>query len=74
MPTSYLYRMGCGIVNGMDNAIGSLQCLSIYIYVYRRFRGASPARPTPVIGSSASVCFRFVTCLRAGEAKLCGRM
>ena len=43
----------------------------------RRFRGASPACPTPVTGRSASfrLRFRFVRAVRgvrAGEAKLRG--
>ena len=49
------------------------------IYIYRRFRGACPACPTPVTGRSASfrLRFRFVRAVRAvhaGEAKLRGHM
>ena len=45
----------------------------------RRFGGASPACPTPVTGRSASFRLRFrfvraVRAVRAGEAKLRGRM
>ena len=51
----------------------------IYIYIYRRFRGVSPACPPPVTGRSASFRLRFrfvrvVRAVRAGEAKLRGRM
>ena len=50
----------------------------MYIYIYRRFRGVSPACPPPVTGRSASfrLRFRFVRAVRAvrGEAKPCGRM
>ena len=51
----------------------------IYIYIYWRFRGVSPACPTPVTGRSASFRLRFrfvpcVPCVRAGEAKLCVRV
>ena len=51
----------------------------IYIYIYRRFRGARPACPTPVTGRSASFRLRFrfvrvVRAVRAGDAKLRGRM
>ena len=51
----------------------------IYIYIYRRFRGVSPACPTPVTGRSTSFRLRFrfvraVRAVRAGEAKLRGRM
>ena len=47
--------------------------------VYRRFRGVSPACPPPVTGRSASFRLRFrfvrvVRAVRAGEAKLRGRM
>jgi len=46
---------------------------------YRRFRGVSPACPPPVTGRSASLRLRFrfvrvVRAVRAGEAKLRGRM
>ena len=45
----------------------------------RRFRGVSPACPPPVTGRSASFRLRFrfvrvVRAVRAGEAKLRGRM
>ena len=51
----------------------------IYIYIYRRFRGVSPACPPPVTGRSVSFRLRFrfvrvVRAVRAGEAKLRGRM
>ena len=51
----------------------------IYIYIYRRFRGVSPACPPPVTGRSASFRLRFrfvrvVRAVRAGEAKLRGRV
>ena len=41
----------------------------IYIYVYRRFRGASPACPTPVTGRSKSLIPKAGS-LRVGPA--CG--
>ena len=46
------------------------------MYIYRRFRGVSPACPPPVTGRSASfrLRFRFVHVVRAGEAKLRGRI
>ena len=48
------------------------------MYVYWRFRGASPACPAPRIREigfvSSSFSFRAVRVVRAGEAKLCGRM
>ena len=45
----------------------------------RRFRGVSPACPPPVTGRSVSFRFRFrfvrvVRAVRAGEAKLRGRI
>ena len=56
--------------------------IHVYIYthvhMYRRFRGASSVYPTPrnrEIGFvSSSFSFRAVRAVRAGEAKLCGRM
>ena len=47
--------------------------------MYRRFRGVSPACPPPVTGRSASFRLRFrfvrvVRAVRAGEAKLRGRL
>ena len=47
--------------------------------INRRFRGVSPACPPPVTGRSASFRLRFrfvrvVRAVRAGEAKLRGRM
>ena len=52
---------------------------NIYIYIYRRFRGDRTACPPPVTGRSASFRLRFrfvrvVRVVRAGEAKLRGRM
>ena len=51
----------------------------MYVNIYRRFRGVSPACPPPVTGRSASFRLRFrfvrvVRAVRAGEAKLRGRM
>ena len=49
----------------------------IYIYIYRRLGGAIVRFILPpVTGRSASfrLRFRFVRAVRAGEAKLCGRM
>ena len=42
----------------------------------RRFRGVRTVYPSPVTGRSASfrLRFRFVRVVRAGEAKLRGRM
>ena len=53
--------------------------LRMYVCIYRMFRGVSPARPPPVTGRSASFRLRFrfvraVRAVRAGEAKLRGRI
>ena len=54
-----------------------LYTIYIYIYIYRKFRGVrTHLWLPPVAGRSASfrLCFRFVLCVRSGEAKLCGRV
>ena len=63
-----------------ERLLHSRRLLANVIHVYksinRRFRGVSPACPPPVTGRSASfrLRFRFVRVVRAGEAKLRGRM
>ena len=52
---------------------------NVFRSIYRRFRGVSPACPPPVTGRSASFRLRFrfvrvVRAVRAGEAKLRGRL
>ena len=50
-----------------------------FLVLYRRFRGVRTVYPSPVTGRSASFRLRFrfvrvVRAVRAGEAKLRGRM